>query len=248
MRARADPMTARVERIADTVRRPMRPWSPSVHDLLRHLEAVGFPAPRLLGVDGDCEVLTWIDGESGADGWRMVVPEHGLARWGRFLREYHDAVADYVPARGTAWSSGTRPIAPGEIVCHGDFGPWNAVWRDGEVAALLDWDHARLAAPLFDIAYALEYAVPFRDDEECVHRLAYAAPPDRRRRIEVFCDAYGTAVPDDVVGCVARQQQETLATFEALALRGLEPQASCMRDGGFEGIRARIRWTESLAL
>jgi hypothetical protein len=241
-------MTGLVERDGDTVRRPMKPWSPSVHDLLRHLESVGFAAPRVLDVEGDTEVLTWIDGDSGADGWRMVVPEDGLARWGRFLREYHEAVAGYVPAAGTPWSSGAAACGPGEIVCHGDFGPWNAVWRDGEVVALLDWDHARPAPPFFDVAYALEYAAPFRDDEECVRSLSYPGPPDRRRRIEVFCDAYGVSVPDDVAARVAAQQRTVLATFEALAARGLEPQASCRRDGNFDAIRARIRWTEALAL
>ena len=41
-----------VVRIGDTVRRPQRRTSPSVHALLRHLETVGFDgAPRFLGVD-----------------------------------------------------------------------------------------------------------------------------------------------------------------------------------------------------
>ncbi|WP_218827191.1 hypothetical protein [Actinoplanes regularis] len=34
----------RVVRIGDTVRRPMHPWSPTIHELLRHLESVGSPA------------------------------------------------------------------------------------------------------------------------------------------------------------------------------------------------------------
>jgi Phosphotransferase enzyme family len=104
------------------------------------------------------------------------------------------------------WSSGQGICAPGEIICHGDFGPWNTVWRDGDIAGLIGWDHARPAPPLFDVAYALEYAAPFRDNEECVRRLRYPAPPDRRR-IEVFCDAYGIAVPADIGALVAKQQR-----------------------------------------
>jgi aminoglycoside phosphotransferase (APT) family kinase protein len=60
------------------------------------------------------------------------------------------------------------------------------VWRGGEVAGLIDWDMARPERPLFDVAYALEYAAPFREDAECVRWLGYPAPPDRRHRIEVF--------------------------------------------------------------
>jgi hypothetical protein len=34
----------RIERRGDTVRRPLHPWSPAVHELLRYLESVDFPA------------------------------------------------------------------------------------------------------------------------------------------------------------------------------------------------------------
>jgi len=71
-----------VVRIGDTVRRPLQPWSASVHELLLHLEAIGFPyTPRVRGIDdGGREVLTYIDGESGTAGWAKVVDERGLGR------------------------------------------------------------------------------------------------------------------------------------------------------------------------
>jgi hypothetical protein len=226
----------------------MGPWSPAVHDLLRHLEAAAFPAPRFVGTDGDVEVLSWIEGDSGAAGWAKIVPVAGLRRWGRFLRLYHDAVAGYRPAPGTEWASGPGTCVPGEIICHGDFGPWNAVWRGDEIAGLIDWDMARPASPLFDIAYALEYAAPFRDDQECMRCMRYQEPPDRRRRIEVFCAAYGVQVPDDIGARVAEQQRLTAATCAALARRGTEPQATWAREGYLEQLHARITWTESAAV
>jgi hypothetical protein len=242
------PMTDRVSRVGSTVRRPTAFWSPAVHGLLRYLESAAFPAPRLLHADGDTETLTWIDGESGADGWANVVPGEGLRRWARFLRQYHDTVAGYLPPQGSVWSSGPGTPAQGELICHGDFGPWNAVWHDGHPAALIDWDHARPASPLFDVAYALEYAVPFRDDEECVRWLRYPAPPDRRRRIEVFCDAYGMTAPADVSALVANQQRTTTATCAELARRGIEPQATWVREGHLARLQARIAWTEASGL
>ncbi|HLH59486.1 MAG TPA: aminoglycoside phosphotransferase family protein [Streptosporangiaceae bacterium] len=242
-------MTRRVERAGSTVRRPMAFWSPTVHALLRYLESADFPAPRLLGVDGDVEVLTWIEGESGPAAWGKVVPEAGLRAWARFLRRYHDAVAGFRPPAGSAWSSGRAGgCSPGEIVCHGDFGPWNGVWRGGEVAGLVDWDHARPATPLFDVAYGLEYAAPFRDDQECARWLGYPGPPDRRRRIAVFCEAYGMPVPGDVRAAVAGQQRTVAATCEALARRGIEPQATWVRNGYLAQVQARIDWTEGSGL
>jgi hypothetical protein len=52
-------------RIGDTVRRVPGRWTPSVHALLRHPEAVGFDrAPRALGLDDHGrEVLSYLDGE-----------------------------------------------------------------------------------------------------------------------------------------------------------------------------------------
>jgi aminoglycoside phosphotransferase (APT) family kinase protein len=226
----------------------MNYWSPAVHGLLRHLEGIDFPAPRVLGTEDSIETLTWIDGESGPDGWVKVVPESGLRRWARFLRSYHDAVSGYRPPADSLWSSGTGSCAAGEIICHGDYGPWNGIWRVNDVVGLIDWDHARPARPLFDVAYGLEYAAPFRDDAECVRWLRYPGPPDRRRRIEVFCDAYGASVPDDVSACVAWQQRLVAASCAAVARCGIEPQATWVREGYLDVLQARIAWTEASGL
>jgi hypothetical protein len=241
-------MTSRIQRTGDTVRRPASFWTPAVHGLLRHLEAAGFPAPRPLGTEGETEILTWIDGESGPAGWAKIVPEDGLREWAAFLRRYHDAVAGYRPPPGTLWSSGPGTRAPGEIICHGDFGPWNGVWHGQRIAGLIDFDHARPAPPIFDIAYALEYAAPFRDDSECLRWLRYPHPPDRRRRIEIFCDAYGMPVPDDITERIAWQQRLVMQNCQALASQGIEPQATWIRDGYLDTVRARINWSHPGAL
>ncbi|WP_336206987.1 hypothetical protein [Nonomuraea sp. LPB2021202275-12-8] len=67
----------RVVRIGDTVRRPVQPWTPAVHALLRHLQAVAFPySPRVLGIDEEGrEVLTYLEGDSGPEGWGKVVDD-----------------------------------------------------------------------------------------------------------------------------------------------------------------------------
>jgi Phosphotransferase enzyme family len=238
----------RVDRVGGFVHRPLHSWSPAVHDLLRYLASVDFPAPRVIDVVGDHEVLTWIEGESGAEGWAKIVSERGLRRWAGFLREFHDAVAGYHPPAESAWSSGIGTCAPGELICHGDFGPWNAVWHGWDVVGLIDWDHARPAPPIFDVAYGLEYAVPFRSDEECVQWLRYPEGPDRRHRIEVFCSAYGIDAPVDVRACVAAQQQLVMQTCEELGLQGIEPQATWLEEGYLSELQSRIAWTRFAAL
>lgn len=90
----------------------MESWSPAVHGLLRYLESIDFPAPRVLHAEDGIETLTWIEGESGPDGRAKVVPESGLRRWARFLRGYHDAVAGHRPPADSVCSGGTGAARP----------------------------------------------------------------------------------------------------------------------------------------
>jgi hypothetical protein len=78
--------------------------------------------------------------------------------------------------------------------------------------------------------------------------LHYPRPSDRRRRIEIFCDAYGIPVPADITSRVAWQQRLVLQNCRALARRGIEPQATWVREGYIDTVRARINWTESLQI
>ncbi|WP_433204520.1 aminoglycoside phosphotransferase family protein [Dactylosporangium sp. CS-047395] len=169
-----------VVRIGATVRRPVHPWSPSVHALLAHLEAAGFTAaPRFLGVDElGREILDYLPGESGGAGWRHAATDDGLAAMARLLRDYHEAVAGF--AGEWPWAAHDGTVRAGEIVCHGDFGPWNLVWRGGRPVGILDWDYAWPQPPVHDVAYALEYVAPFRSDEEAMtSRLAPAVAKAR---------------------------------------------------------------------
>src|SRR5258708_6506314 len=59
-------MASGIVRRGDQLLRPMGPWSNAVHEYLRHLEAAGFEgSPRVLGIEGDREVLTFIDWDAG---------------------------------------------------------------------------------------------------------------------------------------------------------------------------------------
>lgn len=40
------------------------------------------------------------------------------------------------------------------VLLHGDFWPGNVMWRDGQLAAVIDWEDAQLGDPLADVANA----------------------------------------------------------------------------------------------
>ena len=227
-----------------TVRHPRQDWTPAVHSLLDHLYAVGFHrVPRVLGLDGNWEVLSYLEGESGPDGWAKVVDEKGLAASARMLREYHDAVAGWNPPTPPVWFDGrTGTGGEGEIVCHGDYGPWNIVWQGTTPVGLLDWEYAHLAPPSHDVYYALQYVAPFRRDEECLRWLRYPAPPDRRRRTEIFAAAYGWTSLDNVVDEVIAVQRAGLETMRQLAAQGQPRQLTTLAQGWAQVVERDIAW------
>lgn len=45
---------------------------------------------------------------------------------------------------------------------HGDLAPWNTLWRDDELVALIDWDTAGPAPAGWDAAQAAWYFIPLR--------------------------------------------------------------------------------------
>jgi hypothetical protein len=224
----------------------MQPWTPAVHALLRYLEEVNFSyAPRVLGIDDETEILTYLEGESGADGWAKVVDEAGLVASARLLRHYHDTIRNWRPITDPVWADGSTGTGGADtVVCHGDYGPWNLVWHGNQPVGILDWEYAHVAPAIEDVAYAIEYAVPFRDDAECLRWLRYPEPPNRRRRLELFAEAYGLGTTEGLVDQVIAVQQAGLDLVCRLAAEGQERQLAMIEAGGLDEIRRRITWSE----
>jgi len=193
-------MTSGIVRRGDRLLRPMGPWSPAVHEYLRHLEAAGFEgSPRVLGIEGDREVLTFIDGDVAADPrWQ---PGHGhrlppyarteLALRGaaQLIRKLHAAAAGFRPAI-TSYRFHPCPPRAGEIVSHGDLGPWNTVYRDGIPIAFIDWDAAQPVDPLAGLAAAAWTFVPLAPPGQLAEA-GFDPLPDLPARLRTFLVGYG---------------------------------------------------------
>lgn len=232
-------------RVGQAVRHPRHPWSSATWALLQHLSRVGFMlSPRLVGTDGDADLLSYIPGASGASGWAAAVTEEGLAAAARLLRSYHDAIRDWRPEIEPVWFDGSVGTGgQAEVVCHGDFGPWNIVWDGTEPVELLDFEYARPGDPLNDVAYACEYFVPFRDDAECLRWLRYPEPPDRRRRLLIFADSYGLSSADGLVDRVIAVQSDMRVPVARLADEGFQRQVELVAQGYLDELQARIDWS-----
>lgn len=235
-----------IVRIGDTVHRPAHWWTTAVHDVLNYLESVGFESsPRVLGFDDEGrEVLSYIEGESGGEGWQKILSDEGLRKFAQLLRRYHDAIAGFTPSEDVQWAYSPGTFNPGEIVCHGDFGPWNIAWQGDEPVGILDWDFVLPAKPEYDIFYALEYAAPFRDDETALTWHHFVTRPDRKHRIDVFLDAYGTTL-DGIVDGVAAVQRAGIEHVRLLAEKGLHPQVDWVQEGALEATEKQAQWSEA---
>jgi hypothetical protein len=181
-------------RIGGAVHRPLRPWTPTVHAVLRHLEREGFEgAPRVVGTDGDREVLTFLEGETVAD--RLPWPpwvwgDATVRQVGGWLRRLHEATAGFVPPDDAVWFAG-QAWRPGLIIGHHDAAPYNAVWRGGgRLAGFVDWDTAGPSSRELDLAWSALMWTPLLAPGS-----AWPVPPgtaqDRSRRLHLLLDAYG---------------------------------------------------------
>lgn len=236
-----------IVRIGNTVHRPVSWWTPAVHSLLKYLEHAGFKySPRVLGFDEQGrEILSFIEGESGKEGWSRIISDEGLQRFAKLLREYHDVIAGFHPPANAEWAYSKGAPKAGEIMCHGDFGPWNIVWQGDEPVGIVDWDFVLPAVPQYDILYALEYAAPFRDDKAALEQHHFPEVPDRKRRIKVFLGAYGTTNIENIADKVAAMQRTVAKHEEYLAKRGLQPQVDWVANGDLEKVEAQAKWTET---
>jgi len=175
-------------RVGDTVRRRAGPWTPAVHALLRFLEGAGFEALRPRGTDKKGrEVLGYIDGDA-HPGWPDPIPDwimdnDHLAEGARLLRRYHDLVEGFDPPAEARWRL-VAPTAP-EIICHNDWAPWNALFRQRHLAVMLDWDMAGPGTRLWDVANSAYSWVPLYTGRRQL------GINEQARGLRLFCDAYG---------------------------------------------------------
>jgi len=213
-------MTAGMVRRGDQLLRPMGPWSPAVHEYLRHLQAAGFGgAPRVLAIEGTREVLTFIGGDVANDprwepGRGHRLPPHArteaaLSGAAELIRALHQAAAGFRPAI-TSYRFHPRPPSAGEIISHGDLGPWNTVYRDGMPVAFIDWDAARPVRPLDELAAAAWTFVPLAPPRQ-LRQAGFDPLPDLPARLRSFLDAYGLTDPNVILpalrGCVLHDPQ-----------------------------------------
>ncbi|GLX99667.1 aminoglycoside phosphotransferase family protein [Actinoplanes sp. NBRC 101535] len=179
--------------------------TPAVLALLRHLEKVGFDgAPR---VDARLPALTahgplaaplpMIGGELRLPGepvgdirpWpHWTYHDETLWQVAQWLREYHTAVAGFVPPADAIWRDGGT-WEPGLIIGHNNAAPYNASWSSGRITGFSGWDFAGPVTPTADLALIAYAWVPLTA-RSSAQAAGFTAFEDRPRRLRLLLNAY----------------------------------------------------------
>ena len=160
-------------RIGSTVRRSTGSWTPAVHALLDYVADTDLEmTPRVLGLDSrGREVLTYLPGRV-IDESAETASESLLVEAMRWLRRYHDSVADF--DHPGPWRNASRQSdAEDSVLCHHDFAPYNvaaSTSAEGDrLVGVFDWDMAGPGSRLEDLAFAAWNWVPLHQPVPAVH-------------------------------------------------------------------------------
>ncbi|EJC83556.1 phosphotransferase family protein [Rhizobium leguminosarum bv. trifolii WSM2297] len=184
--------TGQIWRDGDAVIRPSGAWTPTVHRFLRHLRSRGFlAAPEPIGIaGGNQEIVSYVAGRVCEDlGDPFVGSERMLLSAARLLRDFHSASQGFLATDNAVQTWMLPQQEPPEIVCHGDYAPYNVATAEREAVGIIDFDTAHPAPRLWDLAYAIYRWAPLSDPS---HLGVSSGLDEQLRRAEIFCAAYGT--------------------------------------------------------
>ena len=178
--------------IGECVHRPAGPWTQQVHKLLQHLRKKGFfSAPEPLGFDpSGREIVSFLKGEvSNYPLSENASSLNALTSAARLLRKFHDASQSFLATSMASQDKWQFPCHdPQEVVCHGDYAPYNVVLEGEQAIGIIDFDTSHPGPRSWDIAYALYRWSPFTHPK---NKDGFGSLEEQIIRARLFCHAYG---------------------------------------------------------
>ncbi len=175
-------------------------------------------------------------------GWgEILVTDDALVQAVEMLRELHAATIDLELPADTLWRSGPAAKVRGQVVRHGDLGPWNTLWEGDVLTGLIDWDFAEPGERITDVAQLALYFVPLRGEQHAVE-CGFSALDTLPHRLEVLCSTYGTFSPEEVLHEIERLQVASMVEIEERAAEGRYPWTMFRDNGEIAHTQAEVDW------
>ncbi|NDI33218.1 phosphotransferase [Chengkuizengella sediminis] len=175
----------KIHKIGETVVRPSNKWTKDIHCFLQFLHEEGVDiVPKPFGINEKKEeILSFIPG----DVFNYPLPEKLLidsmiVSSSKLLLKFHKYSERYV-SRLTNYEQWMLPVSyPIEVMCHGDFAPYNVTIVNNEAAGIIDFDTLHPGPKMWDISYAIYRWVPFDSHGNLKEQI---------RKAKLFLDTYG---------------------------------------------------------
>ncbi|MCO7025214.1 aminoglycoside phosphotransferase family protein [Vibrio paracholerae] len=221
-----------IYRDGEVVYRPLQPWSSTIHLILKHLERAKVDEiPRFLGVNQNQEILSFVAGNTynyplvGA-----IATNDALMSAGKLLRKIHDSTAsllEQLDVNAHRWM--LDPREPFEVICHGDFTPYNVALLENTVVGVFDFDTAHPAPRIWDLAYSVYCWSPFKTDSN--DKLGTIS--EQVVRAKLFCDSYGTTESEreQLADAMVQRLQALVSFMRSEAENGNESFAENIEQG-----------------
>ena len=177
------------------VYRPSGNWTKDVHKFLAYLHNKGFDAtPKPLGFDKTGrEIVSFIKGEVSNYPLTKNASSIGvLTSAAILLRKYHDISMGFLEDNNVEekpWQLSCR--YPIEVICHGDYAPYNVVLNGKQAVGIIDFDTAHPGPRTWDIAYALYRWAPLTNPN---NHDGFGHLKSQVARAALFCDSYGLPI------------------------------------------------------
>ncbi|MCG8478044.1 MAG: aminoglycoside phosphotransferase family protein [Spirochaetales bacterium] len=177
----------------DGVVRPARPWTSTVHRFLDYMVSNGADfVPRPVAVTDDTEIVSYLPGEV----HHYPLPGElyaieAVRSAARLLRAFHDRSRGFLPllTAGDVWM--LEPREPIEVMCHGDYAPYNVTTDRWRARGIIDFDTLHPGPRMWDLSYAVYRWASFTAPENPDSRFSLS---EQIRRGTVFFDTHGVPV------------------------------------------------------
>ena len=220
----------KITKAENRVLRPWNVWTPHVQKFLEFMQENGFVnIPRPYGKsESGMEQVSFVEGVVYNDCLPdVILTDDVLAEVAKVLRRYHEVGEAYTHllTGEETWMLTER--FPVEVMCHGDFAPYNVTFVDGHVHGIIDFDTLHPGPRLWDVAYAVYRWVPFVSPDNPDYR---GNLEEQIRRLKLFADCYG----------LNTEEREQLPDMMWERINSLVTYMKTEADAGNEDVRKNI--------